>query len=70
MEQDRQKRSYRINIFLFARVIEKVITYALSKVLEYRDKIEKAQKNKKCKSLPSCIRRFYSAIGLPYIYTI
>jgi len=42
MEQDRQKRSHITNIPLFARVIEKVTSYALNHVFNHREEMEKA----------------------------
>jgi hypothetical protein len=70
MEQDRQKRSHITNISLFARVIEKVTSYALNHILNYREEMEKAQKAKKRKNLFPCTGRFYFVINLPCVHTI
>jgi hypothetical protein len=63
MATDRQKVTYRTNIPLFARVIDKVITHALKLVLKNHEVMKKHEE------LPPCTGQFYFATGLPCIHT-
>jgi hypothetical protein len=64
MAQDRQKDSHRTNIPLFARVIDKVTTYALKEVLKNQAIMKKHEE------LPPCTGQFFSATGLPCAHTV